>query len=98
MIKHIQIIRRLWATNSLSVFDHFEGLALKGLKSPEKQISGKYLDMLIFQKTIIVISFSVLTLNVVLNIAFPGETKVYMENIVKYKVHMSFLNVFLKKT
>ena len=32
MIKHTQIIRRLLPTNYLSVFDHFVGLALKGLK------------------------------------------------------------------
>ena len=31
LVKHIQIIRRLLPTNSLSVFDHFVGLALKGL-------------------------------------------------------------------
>ena len=32
MIKHTQTIRRLLPTNCLSVFDHFAGLALKGLK------------------------------------------------------------------
>ena len=32
MVKHTQTIRRLFAMNSLSVFDHFVGLALKGLK------------------------------------------------------------------
>ena len=32
MVKHAQTIRRLLATNCLSVFDHFEGLAIKGLK------------------------------------------------------------------
>ena len=31
MVKHIQTIRRREATNCLSVFDHFVGLALKGL-------------------------------------------------------------------
>ena len=31
MVKHIQTIRRQEATNYLSVFDHFVGLALKGL-------------------------------------------------------------------
>ena len=29
MVKHTQTIRRLLATNCLSVFDHFVGLALK---------------------------------------------------------------------
>ena len=32
MVKHTQIIRRLVQTNRLSVFGHFVGLALKGLK------------------------------------------------------------------
>ena len=32
MIKHTQTIRQLLPTNSLSVFNHFVGLALKGLK------------------------------------------------------------------
>ena len=31
MVKHIQTIHRLLPTNCLSVFDHFVGLALKGL-------------------------------------------------------------------
>ena len=31
MVKHTQIIRRQQPTNCLSVFDHFVGLALKGL-------------------------------------------------------------------
>ena len=31
MVKHTQTIRRLLSTNCLSVFDHFVGLALKGL-------------------------------------------------------------------
>ena len=32
MVKHTQAIRRLLPTNCLIVFDHFVGLALKGLK------------------------------------------------------------------
>ena len=31
MVKHTQTIRRLLLTNRLGVFDHFVGLALKGL-------------------------------------------------------------------
>ena len=31
MVKHTETIRRLLPTNCLSVFDHFVGLALKGL-------------------------------------------------------------------
>ena len=31
MVKHTQTIRRLLPKNCLSVFDHFVGLALKGL-------------------------------------------------------------------
>ena len=33
MVKHIQAIRRQKPTNCLSVFDHFVGLWLKGLKN-----------------------------------------------------------------
>ena len=33
MVKHTQTIRRQ-STNWLSVFDHFEGLVLKGLRTP----------------------------------------------------------------
>ena len=32
MVKHTQTIRRQQPTNCLSVFDHFVGLALKGLR------------------------------------------------------------------
>ena len=32
MVKHTQTIRRRLSTNCLNVFDHFVGLALKGLK------------------------------------------------------------------
>ena len=32
MVRHTQTIRRLLPTNCLSVFDHFVGLVLKGLK------------------------------------------------------------------
>ena len=32
MVKHTQIIRRQQSTNCLSVFDHFLGLVLKGLR------------------------------------------------------------------
>ena len=32
MVKHTQTIRRLEPTNCLSVFDHYDGLTLKGLK------------------------------------------------------------------
>ena len=33
MVKHTQTIRRQETTNYLSVFDHFMGLAIKGLTS-----------------------------------------------------------------
>ena len=36
MVKNTQIIRRLFPTNCLSVFDHFVGLTLKGLKKTNK--------------------------------------------------------------
>ena len=35
MVKHTQNIRRLLPTNCLSMFDHFKGLALKGLSLEE---------------------------------------------------------------
>ena len=35
MVKHTQTIRQQHRTNCLSVFDHFVGLALKGLKKVE---------------------------------------------------------------
>ena len=49
MVKHTQIIRQLLRTNSLSVFDHFVGLALKGLRLRilgNKKISKKSLENL----------------------------------------------------
>ena len=33
MVKHTQTIRRKQPTNCLSVFDHFVGLVLKGIRS-----------------------------------------------------------------
>ena len=39
MVKHTQTIRRQQLTNCLSVFDHFVGLAIEGLKMHD--ISGK---------------------------------------------------------
>ena len=33
MVKHTQASRRLLATDCLHVFDHFVGLALKGIKT-----------------------------------------------------------------
>ena len=35
MVKHTKTIRRLLPKNCLRVFDHFVGLALKGLKEDE---------------------------------------------------------------
>ena len=39
MVKHTQTIRRILPTNCLSMFDHFVGLALKGLSS-KRQVSS----------------------------------------------------------
>ena len=36
MVKHTQIIRRQIADELLSVFDHFVGLVLKGIKAMDK--------------------------------------------------------------
>ena len=41
MVKESQTIRRLLPTNCLSVFDHFMGLALKGLRNSSIGISFK---------------------------------------------------------
>ena len=41
MDKHIQTICRLLPTNYLSVFDHFVGLALKGLTNYRAQAAGR---------------------------------------------------------
>ena len=38
MVKHTQTIRRQQLTKCLSVFDHFVGLALKGLRITEKRL------------------------------------------------------------
>ena len=44
MVKHIQTIRRQIADELLSVFDHFVGLALKGVKEKfEVDLSSKTL-------------------------------------------------------
>ena len=45
MVKHNQTIRRLLSTNCLSVFEHFVGLTLQGLKhqnpsEEKKETSG----------------------------------------------------------
>ena len=42
MVKHTQIIRRLLPTGCLSVFDHFVGLALKGLSHLQSFCSGNF--------------------------------------------------------
>ena len=42
MVKHTQTTRRFLQANCLSVFDHFVGLALKGLKNVEFFIVSDY--------------------------------------------------------
>ena len=39
MVKHTQTICRLLRTNCLSVFDHFVGMTVKGLKSDIVEIN-----------------------------------------------------------
>ena len=48
MVKHTQTIRQQQVTNCLSVFDHFVGLALKGLTGFSRYLSlgVKYLQIL----------------------------------------------------
>ena len=41
MVKHTQTIRRLLTANCFSVFDHFVGLALKGLRFMRDQLINK---------------------------------------------------------
>ena len=41
MVKHTQAIRRLLPTNCLSLFDHFVGLALKGVIQDANHIKKK---------------------------------------------------------
>ena len=49
MVKHTQTICSLKPINSLNVFDHFVGLALKGLnkKEKEKTMNGDQLQKLL---------------------------------------------------
>ena len=53
MVKHTQTIHQQQSTNCLSVFDHFVGLALKGLKIYSKMYSTSFAntlyDVLTFQ-------------------------------------------------
>ena len=42
MVKHTQTIRQLLPTDCMSVFDHFVGLALKGLTLTIKNIKPGY--------------------------------------------------------
>ena len=44
MVKHTQTIRRQQPTNCLSVFDHFVGLVLKGLKISCKTLTFIYFE------------------------------------------------------
>ena len=48
MVKYIQTIRRQKPTNCLSKFDHFEGLALKGLSFACKINQNDFTDWLPF--------------------------------------------------
>ena len=52
MVKHIQTIRRLLPTNFLSVFDHFVGLLLKGLKM-KKAFDNALGSLLVIQNVLI---------------------------------------------
>ena len=52
MVKRIQTIRRLLPTNFLSVFDHFVGLLLKGLKM-KKAFDNALGSLLVIQNVLI---------------------------------------------
>ena len=51
MVKHTEIVRRKQSTNCLSLFDHFVGLALKGL-------NGSVDGMLIFSDYLRIVNLS----------------------------------------
>ena len=51
MVKHTEIFRRKQSTNCLSLFDHFVGLALKGL-------NGSVDGMLIFSDYLRIVNLS----------------------------------------
>ena len=59
MVKHIQTIRRLLPTNFFSVFDHFVGLLLKGLKM--KKAFDNALGSLLVIQNVLIRTFSTLT-------------------------------------
>ena len=47
IVKHNQTIRRQQLTNCLSVFDHFVGLVLKGLRSDLIRYSNKFKEFVL---------------------------------------------------
>ena len=55
MVKHTQTIRRLLLTNSLSVFDHFMRLALKGLRLIDYEVNKVIIELLMFDRIFTVI-------------------------------------------
>ena len=64
MVKHTQTIRRHLPTNCSSVFDHFVGLVLKGLKSARSKLLtlvNSFLDKLLHLNISYMDKFSMLT-------------------------------------
>ena len=49
MVKHTQTIRRLLPTNCLRVFNHFVGLACKGLKGKDIIMNSILVETLLVQ-------------------------------------------------
>ena len=93
MVKHTQIIRRLLPKNSLSVLDHFVGLAFKELnpiKVPENIISKFCLCNLLVNLRIRSLKLKLLNAPIILHAIFhltitcPKLTKETLEQGLKY--------------
>ena len=67
IVKHTQTILRLFRTNRMSVFDHFVGLALKGLKIICK-VSDKYISIKQLGVPLIIILEFALCLSIIITI------------------------------
>ena len=81
MVKHFQTIPRLWPTNCLSVFDHFVGLALKGLKSKFRQFGAKLNPHQIYLNMCAVVSLKVLNPRNLTGFSFSQNLLSILDNI-----------------
>ena len=79
MVKHTQTIRRQQPTNYLSVFDHFVGLVLKGLKSILQDHPG-YEPMILLTYNSFNVSFANYSRNQVLSKLRLGYESLVFQN------------------